>query len=228
MSAFNLLVPPLKMAPVFLRAINWAQPDDPQKKYPLLGRIRYAWLSEDMKSIKILLKDGPNSFSEEKPEIMDQIKNHERFISVEVLERDPVYLVAKFSVPDHHYDDEFKNLILDNFSLKMEKLQNIMPEESLTKHPFDIFDEEMKKIQAGDSKTLDRLKPMMDGLMSAINSGAGQIIKVGTDGIETQTSNEYLDEVIEKKKSVMKNAVEKENYERAAQIRDEIDEIKID
>lgn len=227
MSTFNLLVPPLPLAPVLLRAINWAQPDDPQKKYPLLGRMRYAWLSDDMKNIKILLKDGPDSFSEEKPEIMDQIKNHENLVSVNALNRDPVYLVAEFNVPDDHYDEAFKELILDNFSSKMEKLQKRMPDQSFTKDPFDIFDDEMKKLQSGDQQTLDRLKPLMDGLMSAINgSGAGSIIKVGAGGIETQTVSEHLDEVVQKKKSVMKIAVEKENYERAAEIRDEIDDIK--
>lgn len=228
MSTFNLAVPPLTLSPVFLRAINWAQPDDPQKKYPLMGRMRYAWLSEDMQNVKLLLKDGPNSFSEEKPEIMEQIKSHETFVSVTILERDSVYLVAEFKVLDEHYDDNFKKLVLDNFSGKMKAMQNVLVEnnhESLVKHPFDIFDEVMKKLESGDTAALDKMKPLAESLMSVIQSGSSGIIKVG-ETIETQTVPEYLNEVVEKKKSVMGMAVEKENYERAAEIRDEINEIK--
>lgn len=228
MSTFNLAVPPLSLSPIFLRAINWAQPDDPEKKYPLMGRMRYAWLSEDMQNVKILLKDGPDSFSEEKPEIMEQIKSHESFVSVTILERDPVYLVAEFKVLTEHFDDNFKKMVLNNFAVKMKAMQNVLLEnnsESLTKHPFDIFDEVMKKLEAGDTETIEKLKPLAESLFSAIQSGSSTVIKVG-ETVETQTLDEHLDEVVEKKKEVMKNAVDKEKYERAAEIRDEINEIK--
>lgn len=224
MSTFNLLVPPLHLAPIFLRAINWAQPDDTEKRYPIMGRIRYAWLSEDLKNIKVLLKDGPDSWSEEKPEIMEQIKSHETFVSVEVLKRDPVYLVAEFKPLDEHYDEHFKALILNNFSVKMKKLQEISPE-SFTKDPFDIYDEGIKKLESGDAETLKKLKPIADSLMSAIKDGNSGVIRVGENTIETQTADEYRDEIVKKKKSVMENAVAQEKYERAAEIRDEISEI---
>lgn len=232
---FNIAVKPLQLAPVFLRAINWAQPDDPEKKYPLLGRMRYAWLSEDLKNVKLLLKDGPDSFSEEKPEIMEQIKSHENFVSVDVLKRDPVYLVAEFKVPTDHYDSHFKELVLDDFADKMEMIQLLSKTngmESLTKDPFVIFDDVISKLNSNDPETLENLKAGMGHIISAIegavtcNSEGPAIIKVGEKNVETQTLNEHLDEVIEKKESVMKNAVDKEKYERAAEVRDEIEEVK--
>lgn len=154
MSVFNMVVKPHPFAPVLLLAINWAQPADPEKKYPHLGRMRYVWMSEDYKQIKILLKDGPGSWTEEdyQKEIMNQIKGHETFVNVEVDSRENVYLVATFTpVIDAGYE---RPLDLD-FS-KLEEIMREVDEEAvangmvpITVDPWTIFDNAMKDLENG-------------------------------------------------------------------------------
>lgn len=167
MSIFNTVVQPHKLAPILLNYINWAQPDDLEKKYPLLGRMRYVWLTEDYKQIKLLLKDGPSSWSEEKDEILNQIKTHETFVSVEPLDRDDVYLVATFNPINA---EEF-NVLFENFKEIEEELVVEIPEYVfITKHPFDIFDEEMKKMESGEkmSPKIEKLAESLKDMFSEI------------------------------------------------------------
>lgn len=95
MSIFKKLVPDHELTPFLLCALRWV-PFDPEHKYPLRGRLDYVWMSEDYQTIKLLLRDSDESWSEQKQETMDQITKHESFISVEKHEADPTYLIAEF------------------------------------------------------------------------------------------------------------------------------------
>lgn len=151
---FNMVVKPHPFAPVLLLAINWAQPSDPEKKYPHLGRMRYAWMSEDYKQIKILLKDGPGSWTEEdyQKEIMNQIKGHETFVSVEVESRDNVYLVATFTpVIDAGYERPLDMDYSRFDEIMMAADKNAVDDgmTSITVGPWEIFDKAMKDLENG-------------------------------------------------------------------------------
>lgn len=164
MSIFNTAVPPHPLSSLLLRAINWAQPDDPEHKYPLLGRMRYVWVDEE-KNIKILLKDGPNSWSEEKDEINKQINSHESLVSLETLERDPVYIVATFKpLMETSYDRgiPMDELLESIFEFDETAMSNGWS--SILKHPFTIFDEAMEKMSNGE------MSPKMKNLAENINS----------------------------------------------------------
>lgn len=227
MSAFNLLVPPHLFAPLILQSIEWGQRDS--EKYPLMGRMRYAWLSEDYKHVKILLKDGPNSWSEEKDEIKKQIEGHEGFVSYTVLERDPVYVVAEFK-PQKDFLLLFEKLVGEKVDFPdLEEKLKMTGHPSPTKHPFDIFDEGVKKMEAGDPEVMDKLKPVAEMLKKALDDPdqKGGVLRVGMDGdVEVQTVEAFKEEIIEKKEEKLKKAVATENYEDAAKARDEINELK--
>lgn len=168
---FNTAVPAHPLAPVLLRMINWAQPDDPEKKYPELGRMRYAWMTEDFKQIKLLLKDGPGSWTDNEWQdgMMKQIKGHEGFVDVKVCERDNCYLEATFnpiSDEDCHYDR------WGNSSINSETLsENIMIGDatatrhgatSVTKSPWVVFDEAMAALSEG------KMSPRMENLANSL------------------------------------------------------------
>jgi translation elongation factor EF-1beta len=168
MSMFNTVVPPHPISSILLRAINWAQPDDPEKKYPLLGRMRYVWVDEE-KNIKLLLKDGPSSWSEEQEAIMSQIKGHETLVNVEVLDRDPVYVVATFKpIMETSYDRSIPmDELLENLFLFDETaMSNGWP--SILKHPFDLFDIAMEKMKNGE------MSPKMERLAENIKNMLGE------------------------------------------------------
>lgn len=190
MSTFNVVVPPHPLAPLLLRAINWAQPDDPEKKYPLLGRIRYVWTDEE-KNVKILLKDGPNSWSEEQEEIMAQINGHETFISVVVLERDPVYIVATFKpVMETSYDRSIPmQELLDNLDDFNETSQS-KGWPSILIDPFDLFDKAMEDMKGGKTTSrMDRLGEQIKTMLeqSSAEDQLGDMAKdAGIDGLEPQ------------------------------------------
>ena len=227
MSTFNLLVPPHLFAPLILQSIEWGQPGS--TKYPLMGRMRYAWLSEDYKHVKIMLKDGPDSWSEEKEEIKKQIEGHEGFVSCTALERDPVYLIAEFK-PQKNVLELLRDLTgLDvDFPDLEEKLKST-GHPSLTKDPFVIFDEGVKKMEAGDPEVMAKLKPVADMLKKAMDNPdqKGGVIRVGADGdVDVQTVEAFKEEIIEKKEEKLKNAIDKEDYEKAAQVRDDLKELK--
>lgn len=172
MSLFNTVVPPHPLAPYLLRAINWAQPDDPEKKYSLLGRVRYVWMDKD-NNIKILLKDGPESWSEEKDEVMKQVKGHESFVSVEVLERDPVYLIATFApLIETHYD---RGMPIDEFIENIGAFDSTGMSNgwaSILTHPFDIFDAAMKKMEAGEMSP--RIKKVAEGVKDMLDQSSAE------------------------------------------------------
>ena len=160
MSLFNLVCEPHPLAPYLLKTIEWGQPTDEKKRYPLLGRLRYVWLSEDYTKIKLLLKDSPNSWSEESEQIEKQIKSHETYINHNILDRDNVYYEAEFK-PLTDYIDFFNEII---------ELDNLMIEKgwpSITKNPFDIFDEKMKSINE-DTLSNNRIKDNMTKLFDKV------------------------------------------------------------
>ena len=139
MSIFNSVVKPHQLAPVLTFLIDWGY-----KKYPLAGRIRYVWVTEDFKKIKLLLKDAPSSWSKNPDEIMAQIKSHEAFVSVEVYKKDPVYLIATFNPIKEQMDmvkmkHPFEKTIFEANESLME--EGII---SLTKDPFVIFHERLE------------------------------------------------------------------------------------
>ncbi len=173
MSMFNMAVPPHMLGPFLLRSINWAQPDDPDKKYPLFGRIRYVWMNEDFTEVKLLLKDGPDSWSENKKAIEEQIRNHESFVSLEVLERDKVYIVATFKpLKSLSYDEKSEDTI-KNFLEKVPYVDVIMVNEhgetSITKDPFELFDAAMKNLNEGGEMTQE-MKNFGESLKQQLSS----------------------------------------------------------
>ncbi len=190
MSMFNTVVEPHPFAPILLRAINWAQPDDPEKKYPLLGRMRYVWIDEN-KNIKILLKDGPNSLSEEKDPIMDQIKNHETLVDVKPLERDPVYLVATFKIiMETSYDREIPmDELIENLDSINEAIQ-LKGYPSLLTDPFEIFDKAMEDLKNG--KMTSKMEEFGKQLKSTLEESVAEdqldemTKDAGIDGFEKQ------------------------------------------
>lgn len=189
MSTFNLAVPPHPLSSLLLRAINWAQPDDPDKKYPL-GRMRYVWIDEN-KNIKLLLRDAPDSWSEEKEEVMQQIKGHETFVNVKILEKDSTHLVATFKpVMETSYNrsipmDEF----IDNINLFDESAQS-KGWPSLLVHPFDLFDIAMEKMKNGE--LTPKMERFGEQLKEVLNESAAEdkleemTKEAGIDGFETK------------------------------------------
>lgn len=95
MSIFNEVVPLHGLAPFLKFGIRWAVPDL-ENRYPLEGRLRYLWMGDNSQTIKLLLKDGPDSWSEQKEAITAQLERHESLISFKTYEKDPVYLIAEF------------------------------------------------------------------------------------------------------------------------------------
>lgn len=190
MSMFNTVVPPHPLASILLRAINWAQPDDPEKKYPLLGRMRYVWIDEE-KNIKILLKDGPDSWSEEKEEIISQINKHETLVSVETLQRDPVYLVATFKpVMETSYE---RNVPVDELLENMDMFNETAGSKgwpSIYIHPFDLFDKAMDEMKNGRmSSRMEKLGENIKNMLEE-SDAQGELEKItkeaGVDGFEQQ------------------------------------------
>ena len=174
MSLFNTVVEPHPISPLLVRAINWAQQDDPNQTYPLQGRLRYVWIDKDL-NIKLLLKDGPSSWSEEQEAIMNQIKTHETFVSVEVFDRDPVYIIATFKpIMETTYDRLFP---VDKLILQLSTLDDLSIStglESIFTHPFDIFDRKMEEMQSA-------------GKMTAKMERLGENIKSMIEGVEAET-----------------------------------------
>jgi hypothetical protein len=190
MSIFNTVVPPHPLAPILLSAINWAQPNDPEKKYPIMGRMRYAWLDKD-NNVKILLKDGPNSWSEEKDEIMKQIVGHETFLHAEAYDRDPVYLVATFKpIKETSYSREFPVIEMLDVINTLDSAGSEKGFPSIYSHPFDLFDRAMLDMENGKTTSrMDRLgesiKNMLD--QSLAEDSLGDMTKeAGIDGFEKQ------------------------------------------
>jgi len=181
---FNVIVEPHKLAPYLLRAINWAQPDDPEKKYPLLGRLRYVWMSQDYTRVKLLLKDGSQSWSEEKEEIMNQITSHETFVSVEELERDPVYLVATFEIVKDAAYDRGKSIteqITDPEFMKSLDGDFVQAGlESVVTDPFDIFDKGMANLGSNE-----KAARMMKEVMSQVEASLAKDSLLKQQGIKT-------------------------------------------
>ncbi len=169
MSMFNMVVKPHPLGKYLLACINWAQPHDPEKKYPLLGRLRYVWMDEEYKVIKLLLKDGPTSWSDQQEEITKQINNHESFKDLKVLRRDTVYIEASF-YPILQY--EGCPLIIEDFLLNINELDaegiaNGFP--SITKDPFIIFDEELEALKNGSKEPTNEMNNLMTNLANKIN-----------------------------------------------------------
>jgi hypothetical protein len=110
-------------------------------------------MTPDYKRIKLLLKDGPESWSEEKEEIMKQIRSHEGFVSVEVYEKDPVYLIATFDPCTDFSDcliddtDDMTETVKSFFENAREVDEKLLERGeatySITKDPFEIFEESM-------------------------------------------------------------------------------------
>jgi hypothetical protein len=171
MSMFNILVKPHFLAPFLLRLINWGQKDDPKQLYPLLGRMRYVWMDEEG-NICLMLKDGGNSWSDQKEQINAQIEGHESFVS---MTEEDVYLYPKFRpLYDCHYDRN------DDEDKTFDRLVNALPEllekESfeyfgeiyppLTKHPMDIFNEGIKRMESGE--VIPEVEKFTEGFITMI------------------------------------------------------------
>jgi hypothetical protein len=154
---------------MLLRAINWAQPDDPEKKYPHLGRMRYVWMDSEY-NIKLLLKDGATSWSEQKDEIMTQIKGHETLVDVHPLERDPVYLVATFKpVMETTYDRSIPiQELLDNITM-FDETAMLKGWPSLFTDPFTLFDIAMEKLTKGE------MSPRMEKFAESLSTMLGDV-----------------------------------------------------
>lgn len=180
MSTFNIAVPAHPLAPLLLRAINWAQPDDPEKKYPLLGRMRYVWMTNDYKQIKLMLRDSENSWSDEKDEIMAQIKGHETFVSVEVSEFDNTHIIATFNPifeTNYNRNKILEEIGLSNFEEFFELVQ-IGDEAavkrgsvSVTEDPWVLFNKAMEALKEGKSNSrIDNLKKAMTQMFEQIDA----------------------------------------------------------
>lgn len=192
---FNTVVPPHEFAPALLFAIKWAQPLDSEKKYPELGRMRYAWLTEDG-NIKILLKDGPNSWTEpeQREKIMKQIIGHETYVSHYTLERDPVYLVAEFKpVPDIITGEKVVDgrkvvewCIEQDKSVAAALLDAGHRYHTLYEDPFDIFDVELAHLE-----TNYEAKKLGESIVNQINKITNDDRGIeGTTGPGPEGSNE--------------------------------------
>jgi len=189
MSLFNLAVKPHPFAPVLLRSINWAQPDDPHKKYPELGRMRYAWLSEDFKHVKLLLKDGPDSWTDKEWQShMDkQIRSHEGFVDVKVCERDRCYLEVTIDpIVDAGYERTIK---FDNFQDMMrdanaEAMSAGFPD--LTTDPWTLFDRAMDDIKNGKiSEEIENFRNSLETVVGQVDADSKIDQMAGESGIET-------------------------------------------
>lgn len=165
MSLFNIVVPMHVLSSDLLYAIRWALPIDKESKYPLLGRLRYVWLDENL-NVCLLLKDGPTAWTEEenKASILNQITNHESYVSHEVYSEDKVYLIAKFKPITWSIKHEDKNYTIPGDTLinsVIEKDKNIqsaiLDEPSIAvryhniyENPFAIFKTELEHISTNN------------------------------------------------------------------------------
>jgi hypothetical protein len=192
MSLFNIIVPPHPLSPYLLRIINWAQPDDENKKYPLLGRMRYVWLSKDKKSIFLLLKDGPSSWSEEKEEILKQITTHENYKTHTIPTRDSVYIEAEFTIPTNIHCDVCSELMENIDMLDLELIDKGYA--SITDNPWDLFDSAMERLQSGDKNELEKVAPLMNSLKEQIENSDSTKVNIISVGISEEESKKIFDE----------------------------------
>lgn len=147
---FNLVVKPHPLAPILLQAINWAQPHDPSQKYPLLGRMNYVWMSKDYTQIKIFVREGRDAWSSNKNEVINQIKRHECFVSIEEANMDKTYVIATFDpIMETHYEREVDVRVL------MEKAQELDAHfireghPSITDDPESLFQKGLNNMEKG-------------------------------------------------------------------------------
>jgi len=161
-SLFKACVGPHPLATFLLRSILWGQDDDPDKKYPLKGRIRYVWAKDNYDTVAVLFKEGPLSNSPEKKDIWKQIQSHETLIEWYPVERDRTYLIAKFrpifpSYATSGKGSELLNEVMFNLEEKDKVTQRIAKEkfeidsfQSLLDDPFDIFDNYLRSHNLSD------------------------------------------------------------------------------
>lgn len=197
MSLFNRIVPKHALHGFLVAGIRWGIPCDPDKKYPLTGRLYYSWMGENYDTVKLLLREGEGAWSNNREAVIAQAKGHETFISLTTLQRDPTFVVAEFGFLEDlswikkipKSDESFRMVgqVIDYKSkASMELIQKTLPrmkeaEEffpglSLTRDPFDIFDEELKLIsqlqeQGVDTPAVAEVKQLLkDALDQADNN----------------------------------------------------------
>jgi len=141
-----------------------------------MGRLYYAWLGEDYKTVKFLLREGEGAWSENREAVIKQVLEHETFISLTEVKRDPTFVIAEFGlltdlswidrIPEE--DDSYRLVgqILDLKSKaamqtiqramsKIEQAAEFFEEVPLTRDPFDIFDRELKFIAQLQEQGID-------------------------------------------------------------------------
>jgi len=160
-SLLNHCIKTYPLAPFLLRAILWGQEDDPEKKYPITGRVRYVWLEDNYETICLLLKNGPKSKSPDKKEVWKQLERHETLIEWRTVERDPSYIIARFKPIAFSYamqgkgSDFFNELMFnlqkyDQRSMQIAKEKIGIDFQSLLDNPFDLFDKHLAKYDLSD------------------------------------------------------------------------------
>lgn len=161
MSLFNHCVLKHPLAPFLLRSILWGQEDDPEKRYPLMGRVRYVYLADNYETICMLLKEGPTSKSKNKELIWEQIKRHETLVSWGTVKRDRSYIIARFKpVPFCYINEENGHNFLNELMFNLEKYDTRTMEiakdkiglsfQSLLDDPFVLMDRFLSKFNLKD------------------------------------------------------------------------------
>lgn len=205
MSLFNKLVPRHPLSTFLLIDTRWGVSCDPDKKYPLTGRLRYIWMGEDYKTIKLLLKDGESSWSQQKEEISLQICNHENFISVKHYEKDPVYLIAEFGLSKDYswverVDPKDRSI---KFGFSMDEEGDEIFKKVTSKGICSMTPELIRTIQEGDDAIKEDGYPsILEDPFDLLERELANTKMLGEKGIISSTAKEIIDQIekaVEKK-----------------------------
>lgn len=134
MSVFNIVVPLNKATKILLSLTEWGS-----VKYPIMGRLRYIFI-KDENYICLLLKDGPNSFTDpiRREELIKQFKSHHLYSHHEVYEKDPVYYYLYLKI-----NDEMKPVIKQLLQIALDNGEDIISD------PMHLFSLAIDRMESG-------------------------------------------------------------------------------
>lgn len=157
-SIFNMAVPMHELSMQMLAAAN--PNGEMQAVLDTSPRLRYVWMSKDCGAVKLLLKEGKDSWSSNSERVKAACEAHPLFVSWTPVERDSVYAIAEFDVSK--VEDATAIFSIADQAGEMAGVTRV------TDEPFDLFDAAVEKIKTeGPPPAAEAfIKDLMGAMMS--------------------------------------------------------------